>query len=118
MAVLLLAVRLAARSRTSQTEMQGGVHVPRTKMASKGRVTVPAEIRRHLDLRPGDELVFEIDGPAARVHAVRSRGLGQLRGALRATTLHAGRDAIREETGRRLGEGLAVTGATEDGAGT
>jgi antitoxin PrlF len=92
--------------------------MPRTKMTSKGQVTVPAEIRRQLDLRPGDELVFEIDGAAARVHAVRSRGLGQLRGALRATIPYPGRDAIREETGRRLGEGLAVTGANEDGAGT
>ena len=37
--------------------------MPKSKMTTKGRVTVPIEVRRHLRLRAGDELDFtEEDG--------------------------------------------------------
>ena len=43
----------------------------RAKIASKGQVTVPQEIRRALGLRPGDHLLFEQKGSEVRVRAVK-----------------------------------------------
>lgn len=41
------------------------------RVTSKGQVTIPAAIRRALDLDSGDEVIFEVDGapgsPDARV---------------------------------------------------
>jgi len=37
------------------------------KLSSKGQVTVPAEIRRRLGLRPGMVVQFEIHGSAALI---------------------------------------------------
>lgn len=33
-----------------------------SKITSKGRVTIPHELRRDADLRKGDKLVFRLDG--------------------------------------------------------
>ena len=53
------------------------------KVTSKGQVTIPREIRRRLGVRTGDRLLFEGDGNAVRVTALRAdnpfekyRGLG------------------------------------------
>jgi AbrB family looped-hinge helix DNA binding protein len=32
-----------------------------SKVTTKGQVTIPAEIRRHLELKPGDQVDFVID---------------------------------------------------------
>jgi len=82
-------------------------------MTSKGQITIPAEIRKGLDLHPGDELVFELQGNEARVRAVRSRTLTQLRGALDASREFSGRDAARLETARGLGEAALASLETE-----
>lgn len=37
------------------------------KVTSKGQVTIPQEIRRALQVREGDVLVFETDGEGVRV---------------------------------------------------
>lgn len=85
----------------------------RTRITSKGQVTVPIEVRRELDLQPGDDLVFEIRDGELCARGLKRRKLSDLRGALQATRPFSGRDAIREETGRRLGEQLdAQTAAT------
>ena len=41
------------------------------EMTTRGRVTVPREIRRKLGVRAGDRLLFEEDGDGVRVTAVR-----------------------------------------------
>lgn len=38
-----------------------------TTMTSKGQVTVPVEIRRHLGLRPGKQVEFEVVGNTVRI---------------------------------------------------
>ncbi|GAB4255443.1 MAG: hypothetical protein Kow00122_13660 [Thermoleophilia bacterium] len=74
----------------------------RTRLTSKGQVTVPIAVRRALDLHTGDELVFEVQGDEIRVRAEKRRRVGDLRGALPATRPFPGRDAVRAETARRV----------------
>lgn len=81
----------------------------RTKLTSKGQVTVPIEVRRALDLHAGDALVFELQGDEIRVRTEKRRGLSDLRGALPATRPFPGRDAVRAETARRMAEDLQIT---------
>jgi AbrB family looped-hinge helix DNA binding protein len=76
----------------------------RTRITSKGQVTVPIEVRRRLDLQPGDELVFEVRDGELYARGVKRRKLSELRGALPATRPFPGRDKIRDETARRLAD--------------
>jgi len=41
------------------------------RLNSKGQVTIPREVRRRLGVRAGDRLLFEEEGDAVRVTAVR-----------------------------------------------
>ena len=82
--------------------------IPRTRITSKGQVTVPIEVRRKLDLQPGDELVFEVRDGELYARGLKRRRLSELRGALPATRPFPGRDTIREETGLRLSEKLSA----------
>ncbi len=51
------------------------------RITSKGQITVPREIRRTLDVRPGDSLVFETDRKGVRVRPMRAEGrFGKYRG--------------------------------------
>jgi AbrB family looped-hinge helix DNA binding protein len=43
------------------------------KVTTKGRVTIPHEIRRQLGLSPGAEVEFKIDGDAILMLPVRDR---------------------------------------------
>jgi AbrB family looped-hinge helix DNA binding protein len=45
----------------------------RTRITSKGQITVPHEIRRVMGVRPGDSLVFESNGGEVRVRPVRTQ---------------------------------------------
>jgi AbrB family looped-hinge helix DNA binding protein len=44
-----------------------------TTVTRKGQVTIPAEIRSHLGLKPRDRVVFELEGDSARLRPARSR---------------------------------------------
>jgi AbrB family looped-hinge helix DNA binding protein len=44
-------------------------------MTQKGQVTIPAELRARLGLRPGDRVAFEWDGASARIVKASSRVL-------------------------------------------
>jgi antitoxin PrlF len=57
-------------------------------MTSKGQFTLPAEIRQALDLRPGDELRFELtDDKQLNVVPRRRRSIFELRETLPPLTL-------------------------------
>jgi AbrB family looped-hinge helix DNA binding protein len=43
----------------------------RTKMASNGRIIIPAAIRRLLDLMPGEELVLHVENHELRVISLK-----------------------------------------------
>jgi len=47
------------------------------KVTTKGQVTIPMEIRDQLNIRPGAEVEFAVDGNAVRiipVHSASARG--------------------------------------------
>src|SRR5438552_763145 len=51
-------------------------------VSSKGQVTVPAEVRKHLHIKEGDKLSFVIrDDGSVKVEAPRYRDVASLRGA-------------------------------------
>jgi antitoxin PrlF len=51
-------------------------------LSSKGQVTVPAEVLRHLGLKAGDKLSFVIENEGnVRVEVARYRDVASLRGA-------------------------------------
>lgn len=57
-------------------------------MTSKGQFTLPVEIRQALDLRPGDELRFELtDDKQLNVVPRRRRSIRELRAMLPPLTL-------------------------------
>jgi AbrB family looped-hinge helix DNA binding protein len=74
------------------------------RVTTKGQVTIPATIRKALDIEEGDQLVFElVKGEEARVRVVKHRNLMDLYGALPATRPFPGKKAVREEIGKELG---------------
>lgn len=52
----------------------------RARVTSKGQVTVPKAVRDHLGLRPGDALIFDVEGGRAEVRAERRKTLADFAG--------------------------------------
>jgi AbrB family looped-hinge helix DNA binding protein len=78
------------------------------RVTTKGQVTIPAEVRKALDIGAGDDLLFEIvDAGEARIRVLKRRRLSDLYGALPATRPYPGKEAVRTEVGQGLGERLA-----------
>ena len=51
-------------------------------ITSKGQVTIPAEVRKHLDLKPGDKIVFVVeDAGEVRLAAPKYPDIESLHGA-------------------------------------
>ena len=71
-------------------------------VASKGQVTIPAEVRHRLGIDAGDRLVFEIEGEEIRIRVVTSRNLKELLGAVRPSRTFPEVSAVRKETARDL----------------
>ena len=68
----------------------------RSKLTSKGQLTVPKDVRDRLGLESGDRVVFEFEGDAVRLRVERRKSLGELMGSLPATRGYPGREAERE----------------------
>lgn len=76
-----------------------------SRVTSKGQVTIPAEVRKALNIEQGDDLLFEVASKeVARLRVVKRQRLSELQGALRSTRSFPGKEAVREEVGRALGE--------------
>jgi AbrB family looped-hinge helix DNA binding protein len=43
-----------------------------TTITTKGQVTIPADIRARLGLKPHDKVVFDLDGDTARLRKIES----------------------------------------------
>jgi AbrB family looped-hinge helix DNA binding protein len=68
----------------------------RSKVTSKGQVTLPVALRRRLAIEAGDDLVFEETADGAAMRVVHRRRLGEFLGAVPidgAATDHAGERA-------------------------
>lgn len=71
----------------------------RARVTSKGQVTVPLDVRRKLDLQPGDELIFEINSQGElKVKIIKRKKLSELYGSLPTSRPYPGKEKIREET--------------------
>ena len=78
------------------------------RVTTKGQVTIPAEVRKALDIGAGDDLLFEIvEAGEARIRVLKRCRLSDLYGALPATRSYAGKEEVRTEVGQGLGERLA-----------
>ena len=83
-------------------------------VTSKGQVTVPAEVRRHLGIEPGGTVAFVIDGDEVRVRPPRftlETVLGSIAPLSGTTTadferqIEAAMDEAAERRVRKLGLG-------------
>lgn len=82
-----------------------------SRVTSKGQVTIPADVRKALNIEQGDDLLFEVaSDKAAQLRVVKRQRLSDLQGALPATRRFPGKAAVREEAGRARGE--RVKGST------
>jgi AbrB family looped-hinge helix DNA binding protein len=65
------------------------------RVTSKGQVTIPAEVRRRLGIKPGSDVHFEIDEQGARlVRAKASQGESIVQSMLGRGTVQMSTDAI------------------------
>lgn len=83
-----------------------------SRVSSKGQVTIPTDVRKALDIEQGDDLIFEVSpDQTARLRVVKRQRLSDLYGALRATRPFPGKEAIRQQVGKALGERTTRTKA-------
>ena len=78
--------------------------MPHSTVTSKGQTTIPGEIRRALNIQPGDRLEYAVEGKCATLRV--SPGAQSLKGALasdrgRGMTFEQIRQAAAEASGRR-----------------
>ena len=76
------------------------------RITSKGQVTIPKVIRIQLNAEKGDYLVFEpASNQSVTLRVQKQRPLSSLHGALEATRPFPGKEAVRDEVGRKLARG-------------
>jgi antitoxin PrlF len=56
--------------------------MPVATITSKGQTTIPVEVRRHLNLKPGDKIAFNIEDGRVVLRA-RNRSIMELAGVLK-----------------------------------
>lgn len=76
-------------------------------ITSKGQVTIPKDVRRALNLKTHDRVIFVIEGERAILIPARRRSIMQLRGILPATVPFPGQQQIRQVVRHRRGEALS-----------
>ena len=73
-----------------------------TTLTSKGQVTVPAAIRKQLNLVPGDRLLFEVDGETVRIRVAARRAAREMLGSLAPRRRFKGREPERQAVAASL----------------
>lgn len=75
----------------------------KTRLTSKGQVTIPAAVRHKLNIQPGDDLLFEInpDGEI-KVRALKRKRLTELYASLPVQRPYPGKAKVREEAAGEL----------------
>ena len=78
------------------------------KVTSKGQVTLPVEIRRQLNIEPGDRVEVEIvEEEEARLKISKPPSLEDLYGVLETDKSYPGKKEVREAVGKKKGKELA-----------
>ncbi len=80
--------------------------MPLGKVTSKGQTTIPKEVREHFNLRPGDMLVYSIDGDRVILSA-KNKSIMDLKGLLR-------RPGQRKVSLKQMDEAIAEAAADYD----
>jgi AbrB family looped-hinge helix DNA binding protein len=76
----------------------------RTRVTSKGQVTLPVALRRRLAIEVGDDLVFEETADGAAMRVVHRRRLGDFLGAVRIDGAAADHATERAAAAKKLAE--------------
>jgi antitoxin PrlF len=75
--------------------------VAKTKLTTKGQVTIPKDVRERLGLRPGDEIEFVEDRAGFRVQKrVLASPFKKYRGYLRGLAGHDADELLEQMRGR------------------
>lgn len=78
------------------------------RVTTKGQVTIPAGVRKAMEIEEGDDLLFEVvEAGEGRIRVIKRGRLTDLYGALPATRPYPGKEAVRAEVGQSLGKRLA-----------
>ena len=85
------------------------MNVLESTITSKGQVTIPAEIRARLGLKPKDRVRFEIDGDEVTIKAAHSELLAGY-GAVTPRTKPEDWRLVREEVEQAIAEEAAAEG--------
>jgi len=77
----------------------------KSKITSKGQVTIPSDIRKALHMSEGDYLIFEaMSEYEVNVRVMKSKPLSSLLGVLKAQENEASFDEIREQAREEMAE--------------
>ncbi|WP_264776568.1 AbrB/MazE/SpoVT family DNA-binding domain-containing protein [Deinococcus aetherius] len=74
----------------------------RTTLTSKGRITIPQEVRTALGLEQGDQLVIEATEDGFHARVVRKPRAASLQGILRGAVAYEGEEAERAAVAEAL----------------
>ena len=76
------------------------------KITAKGQLTIPKEIREALGVKPGDQILFFIEGSKTVIYPVRGTLL-DLRGSLKPREIPEDLEKVREEVKRKVARRVA-----------
>jgi AbrB family looped-hinge helix DNA binding protein len=78
----------------------------KAKITSKGQITVPREVRHALGVKPGDSLVFELDGDEVCVRPLRRKSVFAKYRGIGNPGIASGREAVLREIDELRGHEL------------
>lgn len=78
--------------------------MPSAKVTSKGQITIPVEVRKALELKPGDEVNFFEREKGEFVFRARNRSIMELEGCLAGYGPHLTIEEMDEAIGQAVGE--------------
>lgn len=78
--------------------------MPIATMTSKGQTTIPKAVREHLNLKPGDQIIYTVEDGGRVVLRAKNRSLKDLAGILK----RPGQKALTvEEMNEAIGEAIS-----------
>jgi antitoxin PrlF len=75
-----------------------------TRLTIKGQVTIPRLVRSALGLKPGDGVVFVLEGDRAVLVPIKRRSLTELHGCLPVSKPFPGTEEVRRVIHERIAE--------------
>ncbi len=80
----------------------------KSTLTSKGQLTIPKEVRERLGLKPGDGLLFEVEGDdTVRLRVQRRKTLKELKGSLSSGRAYPGKEIERESAHKHVSREVA-----------